>query len=177
MLFQAICDHKARFTHCYIGHAGSIHDQRVFRISEMQDALGDPMMFPDDCHLVGDLAYKLHDNLLIPYRDNGHLTERQKNFNFCLSSARMAIERAFGILTTRCRSLLTVLPMDRVENIPSFVLACCVLHNLCLFQGDELDIQLEAVEDVAPHSFAGREVQAGVAKRDLICKRLPLRML
>lgn len=58
------------------------------------------------------------------------------------------------------------------------MLACCVLHNLCLLRGDELDfIEPEAVENVAPHPIAGREVQAGVAKRDLICERLPLRMV
>ncbi|KAL6263110.1 hypothetical protein P5V15_005911 [Pogonomyrmex californicus] len=66
-----------RFTHCYIGHVGSVHDQRVFRLSEIQDALGNPEKFPDECHLIDD-AYKLHDNLMIFYRDNDHLTERQK---------------------------------------------------------------------------------------------------
>ncbi|XP_011630788.2 putative nuclease HARBI1 [Pogonomyrmex barbatus] len=75
---QGMCDHKLCFTHCYIGHIGSVHDHRVFRLSEIQDALGNPEKFPDGCHLIDDFAYKLHDNLIIPYRDNGHLTERQK---------------------------------------------------------------------------------------------------
>lgn len=73
----------------------------MFRQSEIQYYLGDETKFPQDSHLVGDLAYKLHENLLVPYRDNGHLTERQRNYNFCQSSARIAIERAFGILKGR----------------------------------------------------------------------------
>ncbi|KAK3933187.1 Putative nuclease [Frankliniella fusca] len=57
---QGVCDHKACFINCYLGHAGSLHDQRVFRLSEVQDFLGDENKFPADCHLVGDSAYKLH---------------------------------------------------------------------------------------------------------------------
>ncbi|XP_011686365.1 PREDICTED: putative nuclease HARBI1, partial [Wasmannia auropunctata] len=39
---QAICDHQCRFIHCYIGNVGSVHDQRVFRLSEVYDYLNDP---------------------------------------------------------------------------------------------------------------------------------------
>ncbi|XP_071579325.1 putative nuclease HARBI1 [Temnothorax nylanderi] len=109
---QAICDHKCQFIHCYAGHVGSVHDQRVFRQSEVQHYLGDVTKFPQDSHLVGDSAYKLHENLLVPYRDNGHLTERQRNYNFCHSSARIVIERAFGLLKGRFRCLLTTLAVD-----------------------------------------------------------------
>ncbi|KAJ1528142.1 hypothetical protein ONE63_008056 [Megalurothrips usitatus] len=123
---HGVCDHKARFVDCFVGHAGSLHDQRVFRLSPVQDFLDDENKFPDGCHLVGDSAYKLHENLMVPYRDNGHLTQRQKNFNFCLSSARIAIERAFGLLKGRFRSLLHCLPMTDTAEVPDFVLACCV---------------------------------------------------
>jgi hypothetical protein len=68
----------------------------VFRLLEVQTYLGDESKFLEDCHLVGDQAYKLYENVLIPYRDNGHLTERQKNYNFCHVSARISIERTFG---------------------------------------------------------------------------------
>ncbi|RLU23306.1 hypothetical protein DMN91_003510 [Ooceraea biroi] len=66
---QGICDHKTRFTHCYIGHAGFVHDQRVFRLSDIHDALGNPEKFVDDCHLLGDAAYKLHDNREFPLNE------------------------------------------------------------------------------------------------------------
>ncbi|XP_032690643.1 putative nuclease HARBI1, partial [Odontomachus brunneus] len=98
---QAVCDHRTNFIHCYVGHPGSVHDQRVFRLSELQQWLGDPDKFPQNCHILGDAAYKLHENVIVPYRDNGHLTIRQRNFNFCHSSSRIAIERAFGLLKTR----------------------------------------------------------------------------
>ncbi|TGZ48709.1 putative nuclease HARBI1 isoform X1 [Temnothorax longispinosus] len=174
---QAICDHTTRFTHCYIGHAGSVHDQRVFRLSDIQDALGNAEKFPDDCHLLGDAAYKLHDNLMVPYRDNGHLTERQKNYNFCHSSTRVTIERAFGFLKNRFRCLLHQLPMNRTDLIAHFILACCVMHNICILKNDDFDFLLlnNEVDDDVPRQDAAYGVQTGVIKRDLICERLPMR--
>ncbi|KAF5278234.1 hypothetical protein FQR65_LT15723 [Abscondita terminalis] len=36
---QGICVYKTRFIHCLVGHAGSVHDQRVFRLSDVQEYL------------------------------------------------------------------------------------------------------------------------------------------
>ncbi|XP_025159372.1 putative nuclease HARBI1 isoform X1 [Harpegnathos saltator] len=164
---QGICDHKARFTHGYIGHAGSVHDQHVFRQSEIQDALGNPEKFPDDSHLL-DAAYKIHDNLMVPYRDNGHLTERQKNYNFCHSSTRIAIERAFGTLKGRFRSLLHNLSMNRTDLIAHYILACCVMHNICILRNDDFDIVLlnNEVDNDIPRQVAADDT-TGVLKREL----------
>ncbi|XP_025163482.1 putative nuclease HARBI1 isoform X1 [Harpegnathos saltator] len=60
---QAICDHTCRFIHYYMGHVRSVQDQRIFRLSEVQSYLGDELKFPQECHLIGDAAYKLHKNL------------------------------------------------------------------------------------------------------------------
>lgn len=126
---------------------------------------------------MGGSAYKLHDNLMIPYRDNGHLTERQKNYNFCHASARIVIERVFGLLKGRFRSLLTKLAMDRIDLIPKYILACCILHNICLMRGDELEVEIN--QDVQPIDREGIENRninnASAAKRYLICERLRIR--
>ncbi|XP_043276044.1 putative nuclease HARBI1 [Venturia canescens] len=177
---QAICDHKGQYTHCYVGHVGSVHDQRVFRLSEVPSYFGNLLKFPQQCHLVGDSAYKLHENLLTPYRDNGHLTERQRNYNFSQSSARIAIERAFGLLKGRFRSLLTVLAVDRVIKIPKHVLACCVLHNICLTRDNDLNIEVEEEEimdcEMADDNERVRNaVNTGSIKRDTIAGQLHIR--
>ncbi|XP_011688403.1 PREDICTED: putative nuclease HARBI1 [Wasmannia auropunctata] len=138
---QSVCDHKMRFRHIYVGNAGSIHDARIFRLSSLQQYINDAMKFPNDTHIIGDGAYGLHQHLLVPYPDNGHLTERQENYNFCHSSARLVIERSFGYLKTRWRSLLHVLAVNDMKFAPYHIFACCVLHNVCLFQNDELDLQ------------------------------------
>ncbi|XP_029341195.1 uncharacterized protein LOC115033189 [Acyrthosiphon pisum] len=100
---SAVCDNKCRFIHCYAGNVGSVHDQQVFRLSELKNYLDDATIyFPINTHLIGDAAYTLHEHLLVPYHDNGHLT--QKKFNFYHSSASMAVERSFGFLKGQFRS-------------------------------------------------------------------------
>ncbi|XP_071578236.1 uncharacterized protein [Temnothorax nylanderi] len=155
---QAVCNHKAHFIHCFAGYPGSVHEK-----------------FPNDCHILGDAAYKLHQNVIVPCSDNGHLTPRQKNFNFCHSSARIAIERAFGLIKTRFRSIRTVLAMDRTDLIPMFIIACCVMHNICLSRGDEMD--LEAIDEAGDNFVqdAAPPERTGITKRDLICETLPMR--
>ena len=98
---QVVCNHRAMITHCYVGHPGSVHDRGVFRQSEVAEYLNDDCKFPFDNHLVGDSAYELHQHLLVPFKDNGHLTAAQKNVNFRQSSARVVVERCFALLKGR----------------------------------------------------------------------------
>lgn len=107
------------------------------------------------------------------------MTERQRNYNFCHASARMAVERAFGLLKGRFRSLLTVLAMDRIDLVPMHILACCVLHNICLMRDDihiEVNENVEEIENLMENNEYARDVaNVGVAKRDLIAERLQMR--
>ncbi|XP_071652546.1 putative nuclease HARBI1 [Temnothorax longispinosus] len=136
---QIVCDSRGLFTHCYGGQVGSIHDARVFRNSPVARFLEMPdIYFPNDSHIIGDAAYAIHPHLLVPFRDNGLLSNRPKNFNYCLSSTRMAVERAIGQLKIRFRILLDCLPLTGVKKIPEFIIACCVLHNICILQNEEL---------------------------------------
>ncbi|XP_071636848.1 putative nuclease HARBI1 isoform X2 [Temnothorax longispinosus] len=138
---QAVCNAKSVFTHCYAGHVGSVHDARVFRSSTLARYIEMPnKYFPSDTHIIADAAYAIHPHVIVPFRDNGHLTTFQKNYNFCLSSTRMAIERAFGLLKVRFRILLDCLPLTNIKKIPQVILACCVLHNICILRNDEFPV-------------------------------------
>lgn len=116
---------------------------------------------------------------MVPFRDNGHLTNKQKNYNFCHSSARMAIERAFALLKGRFRSLLTVLDMDRVDLIPDFIMACCILHNICFLKNDDFTITepnvFETVSDSNRQFTNERCNNAAQLKRDRISNNLTIR--
>lgn len=165
------------FTHVYVGNVGSVHDAKVFRLSALQDYVSDPTKFPDDSHLIGDAAYSLLKQLMVPYTDNGHLTQRQKNYNFCLSSSRMVVERAIGLLKERWRSLLHYLAMGLIKYIPYHVLACCVLHNVCLMKNDDFEIlMLDNIEIVRPEEEIERCNRGEAeAKRNFICATLDMR--
>lgn len=76
--------------------------------------------------------------MLTPYRDNGHLEVYQHNFNFKLSSARVYVERAFGILKGKFRKL-KYLEVSDLELGNQIISACCILHNIIREENAEDD--------------------------------------
>ncbi|KYN27563.1 Putative nuclease HARBI1, partial [Trachymyrmex cornetzi] len=168
---RVVCDHRALITHCYVGHPGSVHDQRIFRQSEVATYLNN-----EDSHLVGDCAYALHEHLLVPYKDNGHLSAAQKHYNFCQFSARVVVERYFDLLKTRLRSLVHCLPMTRIDLMAEYIVACCVIHNICILNKDELAIiPLISATDTSAQDHHIDQRQAnnnGIYKRDMIMNML-----
>lgn len=134
--------------------------------------------FPNDSHILGDATYTIHKHLMTPYHDNGHLTDRQKNYNFCHSSARMSIERAFGLLKGRFRSLLSLLDMEHVDLISEFIIACCILHNIYFLQNDDFPIIESDVFETDNNEqliLRRRGNNTNYMKRDLICNNLIMR--
>lgn len=78
---------------------------------------------------MGDSAYPLRKEVMVPYKDNGHLTRNQRDFNVKLSGCRVVVEHAFGELKQRFRQLY-FLKLRKIERIVKVIHACCVLHNL-----------------------------------------------
>ncbi|CAH2084225.1 unnamed protein product [Euphydryas editha] len=171
---QLVCNHKALITHCHAGNPGSVHDQRVFRLSEVADYLNDDNAFPEDSHILGDSAYEIHQHLLTPYRDNGHLSEKQKKYNYRQSAARVTVERCIGLLKGRMRSLLNCLPMTRVDLMAEYIVACCVIHNICTLREDEIIIITIPEPNDENNGNNSHEVRrnAGILKRDVITNSL-----
>lgn len=171
-----MCDHRMIITHCFVGYPGSVHDQRVFRQSETALYLNNKEKFPFDSHIIGDAVYELHEHLLVPFKDNGHLTVAQKQYNFRLSSARVVVERCFALLKGRMRSLMHCLPMKRVDLMSEYIVACCVIHNICLLRNDELVVIpiIEGDNIENDHNADQRQVNnnKGNCKRNIIVNTL-----
>lgn len=74
------------------------------------------------------------------------LFQAQRRFNTVLSQSRQVIERSFALLKGRFRRLKH-LDMKRTDLIPSFILACCVLHNICLDGLEENQAEEDDIED------------------------------
>ena len=67
------------------------------------------------------------------------------------------MEHAYGRLKGRWRCLLKRLDVS-VEDVPSLIATCCVLHNICEMHGDTFDESLlEGVEtdDGTPAADSG----------------------
>jgi len=79
--------------------------------------------------------------LMVPYRDNGKLTHIQKNYNTVHATTRCVVEHAFALLKGRFRRL-KYLDMRHMEDIVQVILTCCVFHNICLTNEDDIDLFL-----------------------------------
>ncbi|XP_054713774.1 putative nuclease HARBI1 [Uloborus diversus] len=136
LVLQGVADNKLKFLDCYVGEVGCVHDARVFSKSFLGQNLRTKV--PQPYHILGDKAYPLRSQLLTPFRDNGHLTASERNYNHLHSQTRCTVERAFGLLKGRFRRLKGI-DMTEVVNIPAVIMACCVLHNICQGLNDETE--------------------------------------
>lgn len=171
ILLQGICDHEYKFIDCYAGEAGSIHDACMFRRSYVGQNLNN-LEF-NGGHLLADSAYPLGNRILVPYRDNGRLTDIQTNFNRKHSKCRAVIEQAFALLKGRFRRL-KLLETVKLELISLFVVAACILHNVCQNQEEpdglvmENELEEEQLMNVEAENDRHFDNQLAVAKRDNI---------
>lgn len=156
-----------------MGHPGRMHDARVFRSSLYQSITNknNPLIAPE-YHIIGDCAYPLLQELLTPFRNTGHLTNRQIRYNTRFSSIRSIIERAFGLLKGKWRRL-KYLDMSDMELLNKVVTSCCVLHTFIIRQGEQEDEEVEnpeeEEEEIIPiHINERRRHVLGEMKRDEI---------
>lgn len=146
VLAQAVCDAKKQFLDVYCGWPGSANDARVWSNSPLAKYLSsEPCPIPDNLHLLGDSAYPLQTFLLCPYKDNGHLTRKQKNFNKKLSSTRVIIEQAFGLLKGRWRRL-QYLDIKNIKYAKLYIMFACILHNITINLNDFIDCDFDEEE-------------------------------
>ncbi|KAJ8948005.1 hypothetical protein NQ318_011893 [Aromia moschata] len=136
---QVVCDHIRKIRDVFIGYPGSVHDARVFRNSPLCANLAEMC---GQYVLLGDSAYPLKANLLVPFKDRGQLTERQVNYNIQLAKNRYIIEHTFGVLKQKFRQLYHI-KLRNIQTIVHLIRAACVIHNVCIsdeFQIDENDL-------------------------------------
>jgi len=87
----------------------------------------------------------------------------------------MIVERSLGLLKGRFRSILDNLPMTRTNLIPKYIIACCILHNICLLHDDVIDIPVivntqqytQSPDDIDIHNK-----EEGIQKRNFIAQAL-----
>jgi len=146
ILLQGVCDSNKLFLDVYTGEPGSIHDMRLFRKSDLYERIKNSLIdFPEDSHIVGDLAYKLSPYLLVGFKNVGILTERQKNFNKKLSQCRVKIENTFAYLKGRFRRL-KYLETVRLDLICLLIVCACIMHNICILKRDLPEEFIDEIE-------------------------------
>ena len=161
VVLQGVADAQGRFIHVSTGYAGSIHDARVLRMSSLVKEVehGNILLPPvirtragDEIRplLVADPAYKITNWCIKPYPETRAITPSQRNFNKALSRARIVIEQAFGMLKGRWRCLLVKLD-ESIDKIPLTIIACCILHNICIdIRVVDVDPQNDVTDELPP---------------------------
>lgn len=142
---QAICDHNRRFIDCFAGYPSSVHDSRIFRNSDIYKKICEnhEAYFGPNEYILGDKAYPCLSWCIPPYIERRHFTANHRKFNMILAQTRQIIERTFALLFGRFRRL-KYLDMNKTELVPCTIIACCVLHNLCLMcETDDLRDEFE----------------------------------
>ncbi|XP_064629252.1 uncharacterized protein LOC135488546 [Lineus longissimus] len=143
---QAYVDDCYRSRDVVAGWPGSVHDARVLGESNLFDLREAGRLFPGVSKnvngvnlalvILGDPAYPLLPWLMKPFPVNDRTTEAQKRFNYMQSRNRMVVENTFGRLKGRWRRILKRSDFKYL-NVPSVILACCTLNNLCEDQGED----------------------------------------
>lgn len=127
-----------------VGAVGSTHDSEAFQDTRV---FKNPRLLRPGEWIWGDSAYyPVRPWCIPPFKTptNGELTRQQKQFNYLLSSVRVSVEHAFGLLKGRWQSLKEIriqVSDERARGwMRNWIKACFILHNLCIiFEGDHGD--------------------------------------
>lgn len=97
--------------------------------------------------------------------------QEQRKYNQVHSKARSVIERAFALLKGRFRRL-KYMEVIRHDLAPYYILAACVLHNICLEVGGEHIDQYINLNNDDDENYNGvpdiPQNDIGLAKREYI---------
>ncbi|XP_062509676.1 uncharacterized protein LOC134185812 [Corticium candelabrum] len=134
IILQAVVDSFLYFNDICIGWPGRVHDARVlansllFAVAERAGTA-----FPGSetvvCNgsripvlILGDPAYPLKRWLMKAYPESANMRESEKSSNYKLSCARIAVERAFGLLKEQCVETVCF------NFLGNFVLLVCIVR-------------------------------------------------
>ena len=167
----------------YCSWPGKAHDVRVWSKSPLSEDLADLCYIQDrrldeTFHILGDSAYPLSNNLMMPYRVTQNMMMAQKKFNTNLASKRSVIERAFGLLGLRFPRLMK-LKVKSLDKRINCIVSACVLHNWCIFEDDCDEENFEdyvsnidfTVNRFSAETILGRRraLGGGLTKREMLC--------
>lgn len=163
---QGVVDPKGVFTDVCIGWPGSMPDDQVLEKSALYQRANGGLL--KDVWIVGTSGYPLMDWVLVPYTQQ-NLTWTQHAFNEKIGEVQKVAKDAFARLKGRW-SCLQKRTEVKLQDLPVVLGACCVLHNICEMQDEEMDPELsmelvddEMVPEVALRSLSSMKARDAIA--------------
>ncbi|KAI2642371.1 hypothetical protein H4Q32_029933 [Labeo rohita] len=167
---MTLCDHRGKYLDIFVGYPGSVHDSRVLRNSPIYLKALYP---PEGYHILGDGGFPCRSHpisLITPYREPLQ-NASQRRFNFHHAKARSIIERSFGYLETRWRSLFFKALEVKPEFAPE-VITCTILHNICITNGDIIEPEEGQLDGDDLDDLQVRDPQSGEHTRERLAAAL-----
>ncbi|XP_071757015.2 uncharacterized protein LOC139912982 [Centroberyx gerrardi] len=161
---ELVCDRRGRFLHCRIskgsdaGRGGALRDKLRQR----------PELLPPGSCLVAGAGYPLTAQILTPHA--GSHGPRENLYNKTLEVHFNILDQAVANLKARFQRL-RYLDIGNYERARAVVLTACVLHNVFLDMGQEVQGEVEK-EEVTTEEAEGEEEEEGVSRRDAISQLL-----
>ena len=129
--------YNKRFLYCGVGAPGRMHHYRMLRSTSLYKKIISGNIIPDKgitlgdfgnitLVTIGDAGFRKRAWLLKDTRD-----PKQRYFNTKLCSARVVTENTYGMLKGRYRILYKKTEC-RLKNLKYVIMACVMLHNLCI---------------------------------------------
>ena len=144
-----------RFILILFGFPGNSHDSIIFQSTNLWADIKEKGIIPSIAKnengtlippiILGDSAFPFQTWLMKPY-GNAVLTPEQRYFNYRLSRARMVTEGCSGQLKGRWRILLRKCENSK-DEMKATTLACMVLHDICIDNGDTISSKLNLTVD------------------------------
>lgn len=128
---QATCNGASKFTSVDCSWAGTVHDARVWRNSIVCRKITENNR---GALLLADEGYPLTPWLMVLYRNP--TTTVEQAYNQLHKKERCLIERLFGQLKRRFPMLQNTIRVA-TQRVPSFIIACFVLHNVAKTLNDQ----------------------------------------
>lgn len=128
---QATVNADSIFTSVDCSWAGSVHDARIWRNSEIQQAMARQTT---GAVLLGDEGYGITPYLMTCYKNP--VTAPEKAFNYLHKKERTIIECTFGQLKQRFPILYHKIRIN-IGRIPCLISSCFVLHNIAKYLKEE----------------------------------------
>ena len=130
-----------RFSYYGVGAPRSTHDCRMLRSTSLYETSISRNIIPDKgitlgdfgnipLVTIGDTAFPKHAWLLKGYNEDTH-DPKQRYFNTKLCNAHVVTKNAYGMLKGRFRILYEKTEC-RLKNLKYVIMACVMLHNLCI---------------------------------------------
>uniref|UniRef100_A0A3B3T7P1 DDE Tnp4 domain-containing protein n=1 Tax=Paramormyrops kingsleyae TaxID=1676925 RepID=A0A3B3T7P1_9TELE len=177
IVLLALVDADYRFLVIQVGDFGRTSDGGVYAGSELGRRMASGTLnvptcasLPGAAHqgnvqyvMVSDAAFPLKPYLMRSYPGK-NLSHQKRIFNYRLSRARMVVENAFGILSSRWRIFhrkINLLP----EHMDTLVMAACILLNF-LIAPSENQRMLDEAEQLRKHMAPVRNMGGNRARRE-----------